>query len=506
VQPLDPPARTILDKRNDPLLLAVLAIAFAVRLQGIDDDGFWLDEITSLRDAAHPLGVILLGKGQPGHPPLYYLLLKGWTALFGTSETTVRLLSAISGTAAVGATYALFRALHGRAAGFGASLLLALSFHHIVFSQEARNYALFGFLAVLSTHMLWRALAEGGRKRWAIYVVCALLMAYTHHQAYVVLFGGAMGAVLAATLGRMRKGALEGLAIADIAIVIAAVPSILLYLMGLGGGGTAKGYGYWQPRVSWQGLVDLAAVWTPGGPLLAPGSYLYSPNPPRVPSLPWLPVMLLLPAVVLALAWVRARPDGSPWDPPSPRSPPTLFHSGTLYLGIGAFLVIASMKPIWHVRYVIVFLPFFLGGLGALLAATRSRYARGVVLLAFVGLSLPGLVREKQVPGRTPWRETAAYLSSKENAAVCVIGPRFLARPLGWYFKRPFGVFPGQAELVPAAVRAAEAGASVLVVYCDAHSPPDPDRLAAQELARTLALRGVEHFGSLHVFEFRKRR
>ena len=74
----------------------------------------------------------------------------------------------------MGATFALFRALHGRAAGLAASLLLALSFHHIVFSQEARNYALFGFLAVASAHALWRALAEGGRRRWAIYIACAV--------------------------------------------------------------------------------------------------------------------------------------------------------------------------------------------------------------------------------------------------------------------------------------------------------------------------------------------
>ncbi len=40
-------------------------------------------------------------------------------------------------------------------------------------------------------------------------------------------------------------------------------------------------------------------------------------------------------------------------------------------MGLGAFVVIALLKPIWHVRYVFVFLPFHLGGLGGLLAAPR---------------------------------------------------------------------------------------------------------------------------------------
>ncbi|MFI5403619.1 MAG: glycosyltransferase family 39 protein, partial [Planctomycetota bacterium] len=276
----------------DPLLLGVLLLAFVLRVQGINDEGYWLDEVTSLHDAAKPVGAILHGKGQPGHPPLYYLLLKGWIALFGTSETAVRILSAVFGTAAVGATCALFRALHGRAVGLAASLLLALSFHHVVFSQEARNYALFGFLAVLSAHALWRALAEGGRRRWAIYVACALLMVYTHHQAYVVLFGAATGAILAALFGRMRKGALRGLALADLVVVLAAAPSVVLYLVGVGG--TARGYYYWQDHVRWRDLVDAAVTWTPGSPLFAPGSSFYGPGAPEVAQQPWLPLALLL--------------------------------------------------------------------------------------------------------------------------------------------------------------------------------------------------------------------
>ena len=482
-------------KRIDPLLLGILGLAFALRVQGIDDDGFWLDEVTSLRDAEQTVGALFHGKGAPSHPPLYYVLLKGWVSLFGTSETAVRFLSAVFGTAAVGATFALFRALHGRATGLAASLLVALSFHHIVFSQEARMYALFGFLALASAHALWRALAEGGRRRWILCVVWTVLMVYSHHLACVVLFGETVAAVLAATIGRVRKGALRGFALAAVAVAAAATPSIAVYMYGGIGKGAHHGYRLWQPHVSWQGLVDLAVVWTPGGPLLAKGSFLYGPSEPRVPWLPWMLVALALPAVFLALAWVRS----------PARKAPVLFHLGTLYAALGAYLVLTSIKPIWHVRYAVVLLPFYLGGLATLLAALRAWWARLAVVAVAVALSIPGLVAEKRRLGRTPWREMTAYVAGQESTAVFMIGGRTVARPFRWYYARPFELVATREALVAGVLKAAERGGTVIVVYCNAHGPPDPHHLGAWQLKQTLDVRGGRSFGPLRVYLFVKR-
>jgi hypothetical protein len=255
------------------------------------------------------------------------------------------------------------------------------------------------------------------------------------------------------------------------------------------------GYGFWQPRVSWRGLGDLAALWTPGTPLLAPGSFLYGPNPPRVPWMPLLLLGLLLPALFLALAWVRGRPRA-----------PLLFHAGALYAGLGALVVIASWKPIWHVRYALALLPFHAGGLAVAVVALRTRFARAAALAALVALSLPGLAEEKRRPGRTPWRETAAYLAERERAPVLLIGPAHLGDALGWYYKGPIRVFAYREQLVAAAREAAEGGGTVLVVYCNAHGPPDPHHLGAWQLKQALELRGGRTFGPLRVYEFAKPR
>jgi hypothetical protein len=327
-------------------------------------------------------------------------------------------------------------------------------------------------------------------------------MAYTHHQAYVVLLGAAAGAGLAATVGRGRRGALRGLLLADAVVIVGATPSILVYLVG-GLGEGRMSYGFWQPRLSWQSFVEVAAMWTPGAPLVARDAFLYSPHAPRVPWMPWLLPAIALPAAFLALAWTRARTERGEWDPPSPRPPPTLFHAGLLYVGLGLFAAIALAKPIWHIRYVFVLVPFFLGGLAALVGALRSRPARVAALAVGVALSLPSVVTEKGRPSRTPWRETAAYVAAKQGRDVCLIGPMYLSRPFGWYYKRPFTVVPDADALVTHVRRAVGRG-PVLVVYCNAHGPPDPRHLGARQLARTLEVRSASHFGPLHVYEFAK--
>lgn len=495
--PLEATGRT---SRIDLPLLGIVALALGLRVQGIADDGFWLDEMTSLRDAGRPFGKILAGKGGPSHPPLFYLLLKPWIMLFGKSEIAVRMLSALLGTATVAAAFALFRALHGRAVGLAAALFLAVSFHHIVFSQEARMYALFCLLAVLSALTLWQALEQGGRGRWARAVACTVLMIYTHHLAAAVLLAEGAAVLLAAATGRMRKGALKAFAIAAPCVVVASVPSAVLYVFGgMKGGHAELTYRFWQPYWSARGLGDIAFLWVPGTPLLSPKAFLWGPNPPQVPWLPWLTAALALPLLFLVLAKLR----GQRAPLPSPGPPPLLFHGALLYGGIVAFAGIALVKPIWHIRYVFVLLPFYLGGLAVLLLAFRTTRARVAAAAVVVALSLPGLVKEKRMQGRTQWRDAAAALAANGNEPVYLLGSGSARAALGFYYKGRIEHFRDRERFVAAVRDAAARGGKVLAINCGAHGPPDPANLASGELMRTLRMLTVT-FGPLRVFEFEK--
>jgi len=69
------------------------------------------------------------------HPPLYYMLMLGWTDLFGTSVLALRLPSALCGIACIPMIYALGAREAGKATGLVAAAMLALNGHQLFWSQ-----------------------------------------------------------------------------------------------------------------------------------------------------------------------------------------------------------------------------------------------------------------------------------------------------------------------------------------------------------------------------------
>jgi len=130
--------------------LLVLLIAFGVRFHYLGTQSLWNDEGNSLRLAQRSLDDLIDAAARDIHPPGYYLLLKGWIALAGTSEFSLRALSAFEGVLTVVAALALGRWLFTRGAGILAGLLVALSPFAVYYSQEARMYAQLGLLSALS--------------------------------------------------------------------------------------------------------------------------------------------------------------------------------------------------------------------------------------------------------------------------------------------------------------------------------------------------------------------
>jgi mannosyltransferase len=144
----------------------IFFLGLGLRFVHLTYHSFWFDEVMSTFWAARPAGEIwrvgmtlVLDK----HPPLYYLLLHGWTSLLGGSDFAVRSLGATIGALAVLPTYGIGRRLGGSRAGAFAALLLALNPFLVWYSQEARmfmpatTFALVGLYGMLQVaHGEWR--------------------------------------------------------------------------------------------------------------------------------------------------------------------------------------------------------------------------------------------------------------------------------------------------------------------------------------------------------------
>ncbi len=149
----------VLRRHAWPAPAIVLLLAFAVRFHALEAQSLWNDEGNSLRLAERSVADLIDAAGRDIHPAGYYLALKGWIALAGTSELGLRSLSALQGTLTVALTVALGRTLFGGAAGTLAGLFVALSPFAVYYSQETRMYAQLALLSAASMALFARWLA-----------------------------------------------------------------------------------------------------------------------------------------------------------------------------------------------------------------------------------------------------------------------------------------------------------------------------------------------------------
>ncbi|MEO1286252.1 MAG: glycosyltransferase family 39 protein, partial [Chloroflexota bacterium] len=122
------------------------------------------------------------------HPPLYFMLITGWTWLAGTSEFALRMPSVFAGTIAMATVVGIGRELikhrpHPRASIIPvvAVLLFALSDLEVMVAQEARSYTLHGIWVTLSVWFYLRWIRLSHYRDAILFVLTTLLILFTHY-------------------------------------------------------------------------------------------------------------------------------------------------------------------------------------------------------------------------------------------------------------------------------------------------------------------------------------
>ena len=169
------------------ILIAVLIFAAFIRIYGIEKESYWLDEAVSIRQAqvSYPQTITMLKDDK--NLPLYVSLLWSWVHLFGTSEASARLLSALFGVASVLLIFLVGKRMFNIMIGLYAAIFLALSTIGVYYSQEARLYSFFMFLCLLSFYAYILFEDKKSVKHGLFYFISSLLMIYTNLFAAIVL-------------------------------------------------------------------------------------------------------------------------------------------------------------------------------------------------------------------------------------------------------------------------------------------------------------------------------
>ena len=175
------PPHPVSEERTPWVWLALLvAVAAVLRLIGLGTE-LWLDEmITSIISIRPPLHELLtVYKGDNQHP-LYSLLAHFTTSLLGDTPWAMRLPAMLFGVASVPMLFVLGKRLVSQREALLAAALLAVSYHHVWFSQNARGYSMLAFWAILATDLLLRGIREERRSLFVGYAVAVALGIYTH--------------------------------------------------------------------------------------------------------------------------------------------------------------------------------------------------------------------------------------------------------------------------------------------------------------------------------------
>jgi hypothetical protein len=347
-------------------LAAALLTAAFFRLHDLGTESLWLDELFSVRAATREsLAAVVAEVRGDVHPPLYFLLLRGWMGVFGSDDGAIRALSAWLGVAGVGAVFALGRRLEGPRAGLAAAWLLAVSPFAVALDREARGNALLAMLATVSTAALAAPITRRSR---ALYLVATAAMLWTHvFGAFVlaaqVAWVGAEWLAGSADGPRTRRS-LEGM-----------VAAVLLFLP-------------WLPSLVAQGTTFGAAPWYAA---------------PAPDTLAWLlpalgggttPTVLLLGGLFLLFARGEPGPLGR------------LLLAGLAGIVLLPQVVSLVAAPILRDRNVLPLLPLLCVAAGAGLLRVPGAGA-GLVALT---VAVEALVTWGGTPPKEMWRDAAAVV------------------------------------------------------------------------------------------------
>lgn len=188
VRPLQAPV----ERRELIALLAILALASLLRGIGLDAP-LWYDEVVTLVEYVRlPAGDLLTKYTTTNNHVLYSLAANASVAVFGESAWSLRLPAALFGVASIAAFWQLARRLATVREALLASLLLAVSYHHVWFSQNARGYTGLMFFTLLGTSLFLDGMRGSARTLWLAYGLVLALGLYTHLSAVFVFVSHAL--------------------------------------------------------------------------------------------------------------------------------------------------------------------------------------------------------------------------------------------------------------------------------------------------------------------------
>jgi mannosyltransferase len=389
----------------------ILCVGFGLRLALYDIHGLEGDDGVALVLTQYDVPTLIDGLRRQEldvHPPLYFLMLKGWIALSGDSLLTLRFFNIAAEILTGAFLWALLR--RSRQASYLALTLWLIAPLLLYSLYTIRMYTLMALWVTAGTWILARFIKHPTLiSGIALGIICgAALM--TH--LYGVFLWGAAVLVIVVQIVRGRlslKASLSGfisLALAALIFVPFGIPMLQRFLSGRSLGAQAGG------------SINRTEI---------PGQLLAAMLTHRaiLPSL--IGGFVLLAALTAGIAWIlyRRSQKGK-----SARKSDDLYPFGIMLLvcglGTAGILALAIGSSVYRPRYAVPFVPLLLGIIAVVIIAMPTRMLRGLVFLALVMVSFVGLIQNLGRNIYDDWRGAAQYIATYQQPGdVIIMIPRW---------------------------------------------------------------------------------
>jgi len=405
------------------ILIAIMALAAFLRIFLIGNHGLWLDEVSSLGFAKNNLQeLIQIVTAFDNHPPTYYILLHYWILMFGDSEVSLRIPSAIFSVLSVLFTYKVGNILFDRRVAAIAALLLALSGFSIYYAQEARMYSLLAFTSVLSVYFLLKHLNKNTPWSLINYILSTTLLIYTHLYGLFILVAENLY-ILTIIYAYSEKNAgiqLKKWVSAQIYIFLLSLPWLVSLINRIL---VVDEQGFW---VEIPTLTSIVKTFT-----------AFSGTTKGLPI--WLALLLL--SILFALI-IKTAPGRKILNAPSsPRHVKSVYFLSLLLLIpiVLPYLVSQFVTPIYIIRCTIAghFAFYLLVAHG--ITRIRWMHVRFTALVLVLLLSTRSIAREDYVHRKSAQiRQAVEHIGDnfENNDVVIICGDRHLEKPFRYYAEK----------------------------------------------------------------------
>jgi uncharacterized membrane protein len=166
--------------RSPIAILAILGLAFALRMFRASEWSLWEDEETSLYFSQHP------GEPFASYFPIFFGLLHKLFSMTDVSVEWGRLVATAFGLLSIWLTYSLGRRWSSQSVGLVAAAFVTINLGHVFWSQSVRYYTLVLVFQLLCMHWLLDGLERHDYRKLLLANLAFSLAMLTHFSTIIL--------------------------------------------------------------------------------------------------------------------------------------------------------------------------------------------------------------------------------------------------------------------------------------------------------------------------------